>query len=217
MIANGIEAKVAGAIAGHDGEACFYGSLYYDGKKVGTWQDGTWGGPRDVLLKNGLKESDFDKRIKGFYKEVGLMKDPAHPSSIPAEEADFMKGKYLDPFIDFCVEEKTAFKTPPTKAAKQASKNGMEGVSLVFVNFKHFDDPKGQPFFERRLDGFTKMAYQPLTQSKDMLKAVDAEGKAAKEEGQGIFVIRRDGTAESLKAFQKRLRSNAKAESNGRA
>ena len=34
---NGMEVKVSRKFYGHEGETCYQGSIYCDGKKVGTW------------------------------------------------------------------------------------------------------------------------------------------------------------------------------------
>lgn len=140
----------------HEGAACFHGTIHCDGKKVGEWRDDSWGGPRDIQLKDDSKIADYNKRIRKFYKDANLMKDPTCLDSIPCETADFMKGKCLDLFIDSCIDMDTSFKVSPTKAAKRATKNGREGVSFVYMKFHHYEMNGQPPCFSREVDSFPR-------------------------------------------------------------
>ena len=41
----GVEIKSLKKFFGHEGEPCYQGTVYYNGKKLGAWSNDSWGGP----------------------------------------------------------------------------------------------------------------------------------------------------------------------------
>lgn len=207
MKANDIEIKISTSFFGHEGETCYQGTVYARGKKVGAWSDDTWGGMRLVDLDN-KKHGECNKRIKSFFEEAGLMEAPARKDAVSfEEESDFTEFDYLNSLIDFTIDEKKGFRSSPTAMAKRLSKDGMEGVAIIAVKYHIYDFKGEKPSFSRAIDSFVSIPYNPSMKGLDIAAAMKKEKDAAKRGGMSLFVIRKDGTAQSLKAFEEELRA----------
>lgn len=87
---NGVEIKNITRFSGHEGEECVQGSVYLDGKKIGTWSQDGHGGPdnfsfpinmikdrvlkaKSVLSEKGIKRTIYDTEI--FMCDLITLKD----------------------------------------------------------------------------------------------------------------------------------------------
>ena len=60
---NGIEVKAVKTFTGHEGEKCYQGNVYYQGKKLGFWSQDAWCGP-DIY---DFDTSILDKAVSDYH------------------------------------------------------------------------------------------------------------------------------------------------------
>ena len=197
---NGMEVKVSRKFYGHEGETCYQGSIYCDGKKVGTWSDDAWCGPRLIELKDRTKLDAHNERIKAFLLGAGLTKAPADKDAVLFEETDMGNGDYLDSFIELSIVEKKGFRVSPTASAKKSASDGV--VSAALVSVKYDMHPS---FFSLDISSYRQVCLVKPIRTKDVNELVYKTFLDDDAKGHGSFVIREDGTAQTEKEFYREL------------
>ena len=63
----GFEVKNVRSFTGHDGPGYLQGTLYYAGKRIGTWSQDAWCGPDHFFLDTGHEEEYYENIAKKAY------------------------------------------------------------------------------------------------------------------------------------------------------
>lgn len=106
----GVTLKSVKQFEGHEGEILYEGNIYVDNKKVGSFEDGDWGGPPTIEFDTPEKKALFEVRMREYYNE--------NPSNY--EEEEF----FIDEILQL-VKLEGIFK-----------KNSKKGIPIV-VRFKY--------------------------------------------------------------------------------
>ena len=198
MKVNGIEIKISRKFFGHEGETCYQGTIYENGKKIGTWSNDAWCGPRNVSLDNPRKIGLLNDKIRSFFFEAGLMSAPSDKKAVPFEETELGHGDYLGSLIELSIDEKKGFRVSPTASAKKSSKDGKLGVSLVSVRYDMYRARENRPAcFSLSLDNYTATGFHLPVRKTDINDFVRNEFVSARRNGFGMFAIRKNGVAQS--------------------
>lgn len=65
----GVTLKSVKKFEGHEGETLYEGNIYLENKKLGSFEDGDWGGPINVEFDTPEKKDLFEARMKEYYNE----------------------------------------------------------------------------------------------------------------------------------------------------
>lgn len=198
MKVNGIEIKISRKFFGHEGETCYQGTIYNNGKKIGTWSDDAWCGPRIIDLDNPHTLGYLNDKIRSFLFEAGLMSASSDKKAVPFEETELGHGDYLGSLIELSIDEKKGFRVSPTASAKKSSKEGKLGVSLVSVRYDMYRARDNRPAsFSLSLDTYTAAGFHLPARKADIDSFVRNEFVSARRKGFGMFAIRKNGVAQS--------------------
>jgi hypothetical protein len=63
---NGFELKSVKEFSGHEGERCYRGNIFFNGKKVGTFESSYTMGPMDVRFNSDEVAVEFEKTLRAF-------------------------------------------------------------------------------------------------------------------------------------------------------
>ena len=82
----GIELKAVKRFAGHEGEACYQGNVYKDGKKIGFWSQDSHMGCDEYEFDIALLDDVLNKMKTSSYFKKRFMEPRAKKTRIPIKE-----------------------------------------------------------------------------------------------------------------------------------
>ena len=106
------EIKGCTTYRGHEGESCLQGNLYFDEKKVGSFNEDSWSGEFLYELNGNIEEKELENAARAYFEE-NKFGCPLKPSDY--DMSDLYKDKIIEGMIvelrEFYLLEKIAKKT----------------------------------------------------------------------------------------------------------